>query len=94
MQTHRTHDNVLETTYTTEDLHRAHDASQPTVENTGNPAYSKALMTQYKRAKKAGRKNDIRSQNIIAELRAEHKKKFGNDTKHRVKKVQRTIADF
>jgi hypothetical protein len=69
MNTRITHDGTMETVYDDESLQRAH--TEPTTQTTENTAYSPAILKAFKRAKKAGKKNDLRSRKIVAALRSE-----------------------
>lgn len=99
-ESHRPLPEVLETVYLDDDLKRVHDSEQPVVENTENPGYSKAIMKLFRRAKKAGEKNDARSRKIVKAQNKERKKmdrkkkKAAKVVKPPAKPVQRTIADF
>ena len=100
MNVHREVPTVLETVYREEDLQRVHESEQPTTENTGNPAYSAAIMRQFRKAKKASKSNDERSRRIVKALNKERKKMDRVKNKAKkiveppVKRVQRTLMDF
>ena len=90
---HRTIGDALETDYTEDDVERAYHA--PIVDDDETPStYSAALLRQYNRAKRASKKNDERSKNIVKQLTKE-RKKMNKKTKTPTKeRKQKTISDF
>ena len=93
METHITHDGTLETIYDDASIERTH--TEPTTQTTENAGYSPAIMKAFKRAKKAGEKNDIRSHKICAALRLEREKKHpAKKVSPRSKRVQKMLGDF
>jgi len=55
---------VLETSYTDSDVERAYTEPIDT-DDIVAPTYSKSVMQQYRRAKRASKKNDERSRKIV-----------------------------
>jgi len=86
-------DNTIETDYNSEDVARAYTEPAPDTKDT--PTYSKSLMVQYRRAKRASKKNDERSRKIVKQL-TKQRKKMNKKTvpKPKTKRRQKTIFDF
>ena len=93
MKTHITHDGTIETDYDDLDIERTHP--EPNTQTTGNPAHSAAIMKAFRRAKKAGAVNDIRSRKIVAALQLEREKKHpAKKVSPRSKRTQKMLGDF
>lgn len=93
-------DGTTETDYDDADTERR-DKAVAFTQETECRGHSKAIMKAFKRAKAAGKKNDIRSCKIVASLTKERKKIERKKKKAKVvkkslpaKRVQRTIMDF
>lgn len=86
-------DGVLESVYNDDDIARAYPEPTPDIEDA--PNYSKAIMTQFRRAKRASMKNDLRSKKIVNELK-KMRKKMNKKTpkKPETKRRQKSVFDF
>lgn len=88
-------DGVLETAYNPEDIERTYH--EPIDTDDDLPNYSKSVMVQYRRAKRASMKNDLRSKKIVKKLNKERKKMNKNKnkiTKPAPKRRQKNILDY
>ena len=86
----------VETIVTDEDLLRTYESEQrKAAANIEPTALSKSVMAAFKRAKKASDKQNVRTREIIADLRRQRE---GTDVVAEVRKsvncVQKTIFDF
>ena len=89
---------MTETDYNDIDLELAHN-EHIIYEEEDSPKYSAVLIRQYKRAKRASVKNDLRSKKIVKALTKERKKMNKQTTpktvmKRVAKHRQKTVFDF
>ena len=90
--THHAIPDVLETSYTDSDVERAYTEPIDTGD-TVSPTYSKSVMQQYRRAKRASKKCNERSKKIVKQLNKERMNKK-TPKKHETKRKQKTVFDF
>ena len=84
---------MTETDYNDIDLELAHN-EHIIYEEEDSPKYSAAIIKQFKRAKRASTKNDLRSKKIVNELKKMRKKMNKKTKKPTKERKQKTIFDF
>ena len=85
---------MVETTYDDADIERAYTEPIEHIEDD-TPNYSKTIMTQYRRAKRASIKNDARSKKIVKQLNKERTKMNKKTPKKpETKRRQKSVFDF